>query len=549
MKKKLKISMLDIIILVIILIITSIIVVPLVINTIQKLKKEAFLNSSYGLVASSEYGYNIKVLNGEGAFETMYRYENNTQINTFGNINIEYKGNKPNYGTLLINDLGQVSVALYKDGYCITKAYEQSELNVIKKKQDECSLPEDMPELSLYIEPLLNGNDPILGTNMIPIIRNNNNTTWVKASMYNEWYNYENKKWANAVLVSRESRDKYKNASEGTIVDEADVLAYLVWIPRYKYKLFNTGTANYPLSEIEIVFESKNTTKSTGTLANEYLTHPAFTFGDDEVNGIWVGKFETTGTYNSPTIKPNITSLVNQNISSQYTTSLLFNNQDNYGLNNSDAHMMKNTEWGSVAYLSQSKYGKNSEVWINNSSNYITGCSGRSLAESSYNGCENAYYTNNGTKASTTGNIYGIYDMSGGAYESVLGALETNIGSKTPIVGYDNNLNNETGFKGKYSQSGSNQIGINLPSNKYIDIYNYTTGSDELKYATRILGDATSETRGWYNDSQNFVSSATSWFIRGGDFSLGNLAGIFSFSSTSGGTKIATGFRLSLIQY
>ena len=48
-------------------------------------------------------------------------------------------------------------------------------------------------------------------------------------------------------------------------------------------------------------------------------------------------------------------------------------------INNSalNSHMMKNDEWGAVAYLSKSKYGKqNEEVWINNSSSYITGSAG-----------------------------------------------------------------------------------------------------------------------------------------------------------------------------
>ena len=32
----------------------------------------------------------------------------------------------------------------------------------------------------------------------------------------------------------------------------------------------------------------------------------------------------------------------------------------------SDSHMMKNTEWGAVAYLTLSKYGINKDININN---------------------------------------------------------------------------------------------------------------------------------------------------------------------------------------
>ena len=42
---------------------------------------------------------------------------------------------------------------------------------------------------------------------------------------------------------------------------------------------------------IEIEFETKDTTPSTGSNNGEWLTHPAFTSFNS--NGFWVGKFET----------------------------------------------------------------------------------------------------------------------------------------------------------------------------------------------------------------------------------------------------------------
>ena len=132
---------------------------------------------------------------------------------------------------------------------------------------------------------------------------------------------------------------------------------------------------------IEIVFEDKSQAKSNGSKNGEYLTHPAFTFGSTELNGIWVGKFETTGSISSPctdeacataslSIKPNLSSVRNKTISSMQR------DDNEFGFTNKvDTHIMKNTEWGAVAYLTNSKYGKNSEVWINNyyysNSNYL----------------------------------------------------------------------------------------------------------------------------------------------------------------------------------
>ena len=43
---------------------------------------------------------------------------------------------------------------------------------------------------------------------------------------------------------------------------------------------------------INVEFETKDIPKSNGTSNGEWLTHPAFTFGNTELNGFWVGKFE-----------------------------------------------------------------------------------------------------------------------------------------------------------------------------------------------------------------------------------------------------------------
>ena len=67
-----------------------------------------------------------------------------------------------------------------------------------------------------------------------------------------------------------------------------------VWIPRYKYQLFNVEGAQTTAQMINIEFENNSTSKSSGTQNSQWLTHPAFTFGDTELNGIWVGKFESS---------------------------------------------------------------------------------------------------------------------------------------------------------------------------------------------------------------------------------------------------------------
>ena len=255
-------------------------------------------------------------------------------------------------------------------------------------------------------------NTPVLAEGMIPVVYDEGLGIWLKADTNAGWYNYTDKIWANAVMVKNDaskeslcsrSRTDYIEAMPFTPIMEEDILAYYVWIPRYKYKLFNVSySSGTSPSLIDVVFENK--TASTGiakcttseigveTCQNKangnYYTHPAFTFGNQELTGIWVGKFETTGNDITPTIKPNEISLRNQNVSTQFITSQKFNSASyltNIETNQADAHMMKNIEWGAVAYLKQSKYGLGiTDIAMNNSSGFYTGRSSGDPSKTDY---------------------------------------------------------------------------------------------------------------------------------------------------------------------
>ena len=416
---------------------------------------------------------------------------------------------------------------------------------------------------------------PVVNEGLIPVVfdtangtTNVKNGTKVKTIGKNDsnWYNYSEKKWANAVLVTNTSRSKYLNTS-GVTVSEPDILGYFVWIPRYRYKIWITGVSSSGKEqEIDIIFEGKNETKAVATQTGGYYTHPAFTFGNTELDGFWIGKFETGGTANEPKVKPDIRALVNQNISTQFATALkfaggtqsgstvTFNGNSTYGLTSkTDSHMLKNSEWGAVAYLSHSKYGANREVYINNSSGLYTGRSGGNVPGSTpingtytnqksttqynsygfytWDGYLLNYNTNTRSStrdlnkvASTTGNIYGVYDMSGGAYEYVMG-------------NYNNTIGN-SGF-------------TTLPDNKYYDVYSsdvFTgTSTTNINFCTLATcgGHALNETAGWYSDSSRFVYSSSAWFRRGGYYNS-SASGIFYFYYHSGTNVTSFSFRTCL---
>ena len=370
-------------------------------------------------------------------------------------------------------------------------------------------------------------NSPVLASNMIPVYYDEINNVWKKADVNNkdssyQWYSYNStgdKKgmWANAVTVKEANRQTYLNANVGTPISMDDITTMWVWIPRFNAVTpsnYNGGTKANP-GAIDVTFVKQNEPAID-----------AFTFGDKELSGFWYGKFEishttlasnktknnlgctneTCSNANGIIIKPNVNSLRNNNVSNLFFASRSMEQTGNsFGFVNIevDTHMSKNNEWGAVAYLTQSIYGRCTsnttctEVGINNNTSYITGIGDKPSSTAS-SVKTNTYNTISGKNASTTGTIYGIYDMSGGAWEYVMGV-------------YSNTIS-DSGFS-------------SLPDNKYYN--NYT--------ATSYTGHAISETKGWYNDqSFSVYFSVSPWFKRSCYYDDGELSGMFAFYGSSG---------------
>ena len=349
---------------------------------------------------------------------------------------------------------------------------------------------------------------------------------------------------------------------------------YWVWIPRYAYKVptrsstaetieikFLKDDTNIPIGETT---EITNTTPTPGT----WVVHPAFTNegngGFGNLTGIWVAKFEASssnvsvatvendlatkggGDTNSLQVRviPNVTSWRGITVNNIFTVCGNLTETGNSLENTSlDSHMMKNTEWGACAYLSRSVYGINGEVWnnpyYNNTTNYspITGLCGNET-----NGKNNAtkimsntvkYNEIGGGNASTTGNVYGIYDMAGGAWEYVAGIYK---GTTSDNLGNDTNRSNLWD---------SNNL-------KYVDQYTETTGSQSTYHGnTNKYGDAvyetsssgSSNTGSWDSSYSHFPNSSFPVFLRGGLAYDGSYAGVFAFNHLTGAASTSYSFR------
>ena len=422
-------------------------------------------------------------------------------------------------------------------------------------------------------------NKPALDNTMVPVYYDTsvNPAVWKVCSDTDttNWYDYhaadvskagsasdsENiqSRWANVMLT-----DNIKVEKDGTTYDTATIKtkltenklsdlvgatvttegSMLVWIPRYAYKItyYNEAakttiigysdsrgfvyTDGKTPSDMEKPTTSINVNGTIGTTNYEYYRpHPAFETDLDQggwnkkITGIWVGKFEATGTTSAVTTigATNKVALKNKKIGE------LWSSLQNIKAGTTGSHMMKNSEWGAISYLAESKFGRN-EVAItrNTNSRYYTGAG-------DYKGNQNQ---------STTGNIYGVYDTVGGTYEYV--------------ASYIANKQNANGNQFASTDGTTNNETISTP---YSTVYKYNSTSDTVtnNYAlslNRVFGDgicetstAGSGTTSWHSASSFFANSSFPFFNRGGDYDNAD-AGSFYFNYFNGDASKYYGSRV-----
>lgn len=397
-------------------------------------------------------------------------------------------------------------------------------------------------------------NKPLLLEGMKPVKYNETLKKWeITTENDNSWYNYDDKKWANVILSDYEGED----------IDQASMF---VWIPRYAYKISenNYNTNKEGIIAIKFLKDNTNYDKEGNLINNkntksnlDYVVHPAFNF-DKELTGIWVSKYEASsleygltgenygGDNNTKLTYKSVAdrySWVNVKIDTSYIISKNIIENSLYGLNKeqTDSHLMKNTEWGAVAYLAQSKYGRNNnQISINNYYEKEKLKTGYSTVNNNneYGNAANItslWNTENGVRASTTGNVYGIYDLVGGAIERTAAYLDNNSIS----------LKNEA-------------LNLYQADNKYKDLYNVSDTDERSRnysLAIKNYGDAVYETSSngdenssWYNGNSFMITGLYTFFYRGGSAIDGKKASLFYFSSSSGGVYKYAGFRAVLTE-
>ena len=352
-----------------------------------------------------------------------------------------------------------------------------------------------------------------------------------------------------------------------------------VWIPRYAYQVpernapgvttphtvnirFLEGTTNRPRTGEPIRITRPD--PEEGPEPGDWVVHPAFTFGpmEDgsyiELPGIWVAKYLTGLSGSTTNANSQLNSSIPANINRAIvqpgerawrgiTTSNMFTVARGFAPSNNiegTSLLTRNRDWGAVAYLAHSRYGRNgTRISINNNGDHRTGFGGNTpTAAPSTGAATQAWNTAAGMLASTTGNVYGVYDMSGGAWDRVAAYLEN---GSTALTGLNNNVlrNAPERYKDVY------RIGTtDTPENNWLANSN-RFGNAVWETSSAGTGGSSSAIPGnsWFGNRSDFPSGASPMFDRGGREDAGDRGGPFNFGAGAGATSATVGFRIVIL--
>lgn len=383
-------------------------------------------------------------------------------------------------------------------------------------------------------------NEPYMGDDLLftPVYYDYENTTWRKADVTNtdpdyQWYDYPHHLWANAVeLKTVELDEQYYNAPEGTAIPLSDISAFYVWIPRYKYKVWNInkqiGVDSYNAENTGVDIKFEEGEQSTGSVIcnivdatkletcsgsnGDYYTHPAFHVGERQLTGFWIPKFEST---NNDLIFPSY--IPDGTSSSKYSLIDYYGSFYDPTFETPNYWPMTSLAWGAIAYLSNSEYGTCADEPIDgDEENTVRVCTPASGQNQIPTATEGVYTTSMMTgdgdylanvNESTTRNVYGIYDMNGVKGEYTMGIQYDNTNT-----GINTNLFDTAGI---------------VIKDKFFTPYSYgLTNNDQAAYSRSVLGDAMGEvmktsTTMWHSGkATSFVHNTEDVVMHTGLFSI-----------------------------
>lgn len=382
---------------------------------------------------------------------------------------------------------------------------------------------------------------PVKWEGNTPVLTNENDSEWYEYREAEGIEDSKNSYWANARTVNSNVADSDQS--------------YFVWIPRYAYRItyyenetsteptgYYDGYGMWRAGDRKLKYKLEEGVETITYNGNKYIVHPAFTTAVDmggwseNLSGFWFAKFEMSGNGNNA-IKsiPGARGTDYQSLGTFYTWARTatygFTGMEDETAKGGDgnksymnSHLVKNSEWGAVAYLTLSKYGRNGHEITKNTTYYTGGGTGNAYITSSSN-----------AEQSTTGNVYGVYDMSGGVMEYIA-VWDT---KSTYNMGFGSPFTSTNGVSTKYATAYNNESAVCSGSPLVYEVGKTGDGIKEVWSANDL---------GWFGKSCYLPGTQNPFLLRSGNTEYTGRTddGVLFSSCTRGAEKTRWGFRVVL---
>ncbi len=133
-------TLIELLAVIVILAIIMLIATPVVINIIDDARQGSFKNSSHGIIKSAELVHSKSLLSGDNIQGITFTYTDGVETSNPTGFKLDYKGARPQNGEVIINDSGNVALALHDGTYCAKKNYTDADVTITKVALSACKL-------------------------------------------------------------------------------------------------------------------------------------------------------------------------------------------------------------------------------------------------------------------------------------------------------------------------------------------------------------------------------------------------------------------------
>lgn len=135
--KKRGFTLIELLAVIVILAVIALIATPLIMGTITKAKKNAFIDTANGILKAGENYQAEQVMTTAGDVQDLII--NNLTSDT----KLQYKGSKPKSGSMKITSEGKTAIAIWSGQFCAIKGVDDKQVTVDDsiKTQEACVLP------------------------------------------------------------------------------------------------------------------------------------------------------------------------------------------------------------------------------------------------------------------------------------------------------------------------------------------------------------------------------------------------------------------------